>query len=103
MEYECSEQHYSRQPKTGKKSKHPSANEFLSKMSSIHTMQYYSAINRNKPFDIYCSMHGSQKLYSEKETRHKGYIVYNSSYIKFLEKAEIKAVVDLGWEWEQMG
>ena len=44
----CSQQHYSQQPRPGKKPKCPSTDKWIKKMWYIHTIEYYSAIKRTK-------------------------------------------------------
>ena len=79
----CTQMFIAVQTKKQKQQKYPSTDERTNKMWGTHTMEYYSAIQRNEVL-IHAITHTSTwKCYAKwKKSVTKAYILYESIYIK---------------------
>ena len=71
--------------KRWKQPKCPSTDEWINKLWSIHTMEYYSAIKRDEV--LIPGWTSENIMVSERSQTPKDHIVYNSIYMKNPEKA----------------
>ena len=82
---DCSQQHYLHIIANRlEQCKYPSTDEWILKMKYIHTIEYYSAIKKNK-VEICNHMDEPWKHYTKwKNPVIKGHILYDSTYMKYL-------------------
>ena len=75
--------------KTWKQPRCPSVSEWINRLQYIETMEYKLVLKRNELSGHEKTMKKINVYYKVKEANLKGYMLYNSNYMTFLEKEKL--------------